>query len=127
MLVNILLFQHYSCLIHNLLFSKLCQHNRLRPIKDCDQIEKVQRAAACWVTSDYSWLSSVTAILSNLNWPTLASHLKISKLQTFYKAIYHLTVLPIPDYFLHVTSLTRNYHSLHYVIPYANSDSYIQV
>ena len=31
MLVNIVLFQHYSCQICNLLFSKLCQHNRLRP------------------------------------------------------------------------------------------------
>ena len=34
MLVNILLFQHYSCQSRNLLFSKLCQHNRLRPSKD---------------------------------------------------------------------------------------------
>ena len=41
---------------------------------------KVQRAAARWIRSDYSWLSSVTAILSNLNWPTLAFHHKISKL-----------------------------------------------
>ena len=32
MLVNNLLFQHYSCQICNLLFLKLCQHNRLRPI-----------------------------------------------------------------------------------------------
>ena len=31
MLVNILLFQHYSCQICILLFSLLCQHNRLRP------------------------------------------------------------------------------------------------
>ena len=31
MLVNILLFQHYSRQICNLLFSKLCQHNRLGP------------------------------------------------------------------------------------------------
>ena len=30
-LVNILLFQNYSYQICNLLFSKLCQHNRLRP------------------------------------------------------------------------------------------------
>ena len=37
MLVNILLFQHYSCQTCNLLFSKLCQHNRLRPTSDfCD-------------------------------------------------------------------------------------------
>ena len=51
-------------------------------VKDCDQIEKVQRAAASWVTLDYSWFSSVTAILSNLNWPTLALRHKISKLAT---------------------------------------------
>ena len=81
-------------------------------VRDCDQIEKVQRAAARWVTLDYSLLSSVTAILSNLNWPTLALHRKISKLQTFYKAVHNLTALPIPDYFLH------------YIIPYTNSDSY---
>ena len=31
MLANILLFQNYSCQICNLLFSILCQHNRLRP------------------------------------------------------------------------------------------------
>ena len=31
MLVNILLFQHYSCQIYYLLFSILCQHNRLKP------------------------------------------------------------------------------------------------
>ena len=93
-------------------------------VKDCDQIEKVQRAAACWVTSVYSWFSTVTAILSNLNWPTLALHRKISKLQTFYKAVHNLTALPIPDHFLHVSSFTRNYHTLHYIIPYTNSDSY---
>ena len=77
----------------------------------------MQREAARWVTSDYSWLSSVTAILSNLNWPTLAFHRKISKLHTFYKAIHNLTVLPIPvissmSLHLHI----RNYHSLHYHI-----------
>ena len=60
-------------------------------IKDSDQIEKVQRAASQWVTSDYSWLSSVTTMLSNLNWPTLSLCRKISKLQTFYKAIHYLT------------------------------------
>ena len=35
MLVNILLFQNYSCQICNLLFSKLCQHNTLRPTRPC--------------------------------------------------------------------------------------------
>ena len=35
-------------------------------IKDSDQIEKVQRTAARWVTSDYGWSSSVTAMLAGL-------------------------------------------------------------
>ena len=87
-------------------------------IKDSDQIEKVQRAASAarWVILDYSWSSSVTTMLNNLNWPTLSLCRKISKLQIFYKAaIHNLTALPIPDYFLHVSRFTRNYQS--YVVP----------
>ena len=84
-------------------------------IKDCLQIEKVQQAAACWVSSDYRWSSSVTSMLNHLNWPTLSLRSKISKLQIFYKALHNLTALPIPDYFSHVTRFTRNYHCLHYV------------
>ena len=87
-------------------------------IKDSDQTEKVQRTAAHWVTLDYSWSSSVTVMLNNLNWPTLSLHCKISKLQIFYKAIHNLTALPIPDYFLHTTRFTRNYHSLHSIPPH---------
>ena len=67
-------------------------------IKDSDQIEKEQRTAAHWVTSDYGWSSSVTVMLNNLSWPTPSLHHKISKLQIFYKAIHNLTALPIPDY-----------------------------
>ena len=93
-------------------------------VKDRDQIEKVQRAAACWVSSDYRWSSSVSSVLNLLNWPTLYLRRKISKLQIFYKAIHTLTALPIPDYFNHVTRFIRNYHSHHYILPSSNSDSY---
>ena len=84
-------------------------------VKDRDQIEKVQRAAAHWVSSDYCWSSSVSSMLNLLNWPTLFLRRKISKLQMFYKAIHTLTALPIPDYFNHVTRFTSKYHSLHYI------------
>ena len=93
-------------------------------VKERDQIEKVQQAAVCWVSSDYRWSSRVSSILNLLNWPTLFLRRKISKLQIFYEAIHTLTALPIPDYFNHVTRFTRNYHSFHYNLPSSNSDSY---
>ena len=36
-------------------------------VKDRDQIEKVQRAVARWVSSDYCWSSSVSSMLNLLN------------------------------------------------------------
>ena len=87
-------------------------------VKDRDQIEKVQRAAARWVSSDYRWSSSVTSMLNLLHC------ISVVRSQIFYKAIHTLTALPIPDYFNHVTRFTRNYHSLHYILPSSNSDSY---
>ena len=53
-------------------------------IKDSDQIEKIQRTAARWVTSDYGWSGSVTVMLNNLHWPTLSLRRKIFKLHIFY-------------------------------------------
>ena len=35
-------------------------------------MEKIQRQAARWVTSDYAWTSSVTSMLNDLQWPTLS-------------------------------------------------------
>ena len=83
-------------------------------VKVRDQIEKVQQAAARWVSSDYHWSSSVSSMLSLLNWPTLFLRCKISKLQIFYKAIHTLTALPIPtmllDLHITITVSTISYH-----------------
>ena len=38
---------------------------------DIQTLEKVQRRAARWVMNDYSWYSSVSNMLNNLNWPPL--------------------------------------------------------
>jgi len=40
-------------------------------LKDINDFEKVQRQAARWAMSDYSWSSSVTSMLEVLQWPTL--------------------------------------------------------
>jgi len=43
--------------------------------KDILNIEMVQRGVACWVKSDYGYntssVSSISSMLSNLQWPTL--------------------------------------------------------
>ena len=46
-------------------------------------IEKVQRREARWAKSDYHWNSSVTAMLCNLQWPTLSCRREVSRLKTF--------------------------------------------
>ena len=48
-------------------------------------------------------------------------HLKI---QMFYKIIYHHLALEVPRYFISTQQPTRYQHILHYIIPFANSDSY---
>ena len=40
--------------------------------RDIDMIERTQRQAARFVTSNYSRYTSVTQMLTDLNWPTLA-------------------------------------------------------
>ena len=62
-------------------------------LNDIQALEKVQRRAARWVMNDYSWYSSVSAILHSLNWPSLQLRRRISRLQTFYKATYKLSAL----------------------------------
>ena len=60
-------------------------------LNDIQALEKVQRRAARWVMNDYSWYSSVSAMLHSLNWPSLQLRRRISRLQTFYKATYKLS------------------------------------
>ena len=40
-----------------------------------DDIEKMQRRAARWITGDYRFTSSVTEMISTLKWPSLATSL----------------------------------------------------
>ena len=95
-------------------------------LNDIQALEKVQRRAARWVMNDYSWYSSVSAMLHSLNWPSLQLRRRISRLQTFYKATYKLSVLSIPSYFLPAQRLTRHYHPLYYIVPCSRTNSYQQ-
>ena len=86
-------------------------------------IEKVQRWAACWVESDYHWNSGVTAMLCDLQWPTLSCHQEVSRLKTFY-TIYNNSALKIPYYFVTTTYATCHQHPLHFVTPSVRTNFY---
>ena len=62
--------------------------------------EKIQRRAARWVLHDYNRYSSVTSMLQHLNWPTLETRRKISRLQILHKALHKSIALSVPSYYL---------------------------
>ena len=92
--------------------------------KNISAIEMVQRRAARWVKSDYHWNSSVTAMLCDLHWPNLSCRRRISRLKTFYNAIYKTSALKIPHYFMSTSYATRHHHPLHFMTPSLRTNSY---
>ena len=58
-------------------------------------IKKVQRRAARFVFIDYAYNSSVTDMLSKLQWDSLELRCKKSRLHMFYKSISGLVAFPI--------------------------------
>ena len=78
-----------------------------------NQIEKVQRRAARYVTNRYYNTSSVTDMLQNLNWPSLEIRRKRVRLIMFYKIIHYVVAIhPLDTLLLPTTTITR-YNSSH--------------
>ena len=84
-------------------------------IKDIMAIEKIQRHAAHWVIANYDWRNSIsiTSTLTDLGWPTLSNRRQIFRLWMFYQAIYQLSALRIPPYFIRTNRFTHHHHLLH--------------
>ena len=57
-------------------------------------IERIQRQAARFVTSNYSRYASVMQMLTDLNWPTLAQCRDELKAIIMFKIINHLVDIP---------------------------------
>ena len=73
-----------------------------------NQIEKVQRRAARYVTNRYHNTSSVTDMLQNLNWPSLEIRRTRIRLIMFYKIIHHVVAIhPLDTLLLPTTTITR--------------------
>ena len=76
------------------------------------QIEKGQRRAARWTTSNYGYRSSVTSMIENLGWRTLEQSKSDARLCLFYRTVYGLLAVPIPDYIQPKTWTFKNCHSI---------------
>ena len=67
------LVQHLASLARKILarFGYFLQDGFYWDVTDIYKSEKVQRRAAQWISSDYSWHTSVASLLSSFSMPTL--------------------------------------------------------
>ena len=70
---------------------------------DSYKLESVQRRAARWVTRDYRYTSSVSAMLQDLNWRTLDQRCTDSRMVLLCKVTYDLVAIPAADYLVRNT------------------------
>ena len=81
---------------------------------DIQKVEAVQRRSARWVYRNYSYTSSVTAKIKDLNWRPLDQRRINSRLILLYKVTYDLVAIPASQYFTRNTRLSRHIHPLSY-------------
>ena len=82
--------------------------------KDTDRLERVQRRAARFVKHDYKWNSSVTQMIRDLGWTSLAHRRKEIRLTLFYKIIHNITTVPTDDILVKADARTRSNHPYKY-------------
>ena len=75
-----------------------------------EQIEKIQRRAARYVCNRYHNTSSVTDMISELNWPSLEVRRLRTRLILFYKVIHHHVAIYPNNLLVHVDPRTRHCH-----------------
>ena len=80
-----------------------------------NKIEMVQRRAVLWVNSNYYTYASVSSMLDSLGWRSLEDRRADARLILFYKIVYNLVAVPLPQYINHPVRMTRHMHPLHFV------------
>ena len=81
---------------------------------DIQKVVAVKRRAARWVYRDYSYTSSVTAMMKDLNWLPLDRRHIDSRLIMLYKVTYDLVAIPASQYLTRNTRPSRHIHPLSY-------------
>ena len=80
--------------------------------KKTHQLEKIKRRGARWTTSYYDYRSSVSAMLDQVGWRTLKQRHADARLYPFYKIVYGLVTVPLPDYIQPIHRVSRYCHSM---------------
>ena len=82
----------------------------------------VAKNAARWVCNDYSPYASVIDMLSTLGWWSLELRRYVSRIAMFYKIVYGLVAIPVPQYFERTMVQTRHqplaYRQIHTSVSY---------
>ena len=76
------------------------------------KLEMVQRRAARWAMNNFSPTESVTYMLDQLGWETLEHRGSCARLSLFHSIVYGHVAVPLPEYIVQPTRLTRNAHPL---------------
>ena len=93
--------------------------------KDIDAIEKVQRRAARFVKSDYGMTSSVTSMLADLGWNSLANRRRDARLALMFKIVHGHIAVPVDSLQLKAAdSRTRASHEHKYKTQGANTKEF---
>ena len=75
-------------------------------MKDINQLEKVQRWAARWISSNYNPRASVTDILKSLKLDTLEERTRMKRLVFLYKILNHHVAVPVSQMDIGLTVAT---------------------
>ena len=91
--------------------------------KDFEKLEGVQRKAARFWAFNYNPYASVTEMLKELNWETLATGRKTARLSFMYKLSLKLTDFSVAAHLKpNSESRTRGSHSFKFIVPRAKKD-----
>ena len=90
-------------------------------------IERSQRQAARFVMNNFSSYTSVTQMLTSLNWPTLAQCRQQERYITMFKIIHNLLGIPVNSYLTPVpmTHDTRG-HNMRFMQPMTRTTVHIK-
>ena len=87
-----------------------------------NKLEMVQRRAVCCVNSNYSTYARVSSMLDSLGWRSLEDRRADARLILFYKIVYNLVAVPLPQYINHPVRMTT-----HASPPFRPDTSYSQL